>query len=170
MFVQVGFQLRFLRLSSLKMFKLNIEIRSRFWGVLVPDGPTWRKWTWSSVWQSLSSSPLVLLSSAISLWIFSSASSEWPMTAFSWNRSSSFTSARCFSIVWINLEKILSLSSTTASVECCGEERFFEGLSFSETFKSPDIPTLMYRMTYFRSFSVSFNFCMDFKEVSLSFF
>lgn len=142
---------------------------------------TCRKWIWSSVRESFSRSALVLLSSAASLCILSSTSSAWLTAARSWTRSSSFTSELCFSMDRISLEKTLSLSSTTASVEC------WRGLSFMYTSPydttqghtayvnnhSPyrrNTLTLMYLMTYFSSFSASFIFCSDFKQVSWIFF
>ena len=75
---------------------------------------TWRKWMWSSVCESCSSSASLLLSSAISCSSRSRSPSARLTSAFSWSLISSFTSEHLLSMERISSVKILSLSSTAA--------------------------------------------------------
>lgn len=82
-----------------------------------PSGITWRKCTWCSVWESLSSSASFFFSSVISFWILSSSCSAWLTAVFSWALISSLTSKRFSSIERISSVKTASLSSAAARAE-----------------------------------------------------
>ncbi len=80
---------------------------------------TWRKWMWSSVCESCSSSAFLLLRSSISCSSRFSCSSARLTSAFSWSLISCVTSERLLSMEWIRSVKILILSSTAACAERC---------------------------------------------------
>ncbi len=80
---------------------------------------TWRKWMWSSVCESCSSSVFLFLRSSISCSSRFSCSSARLTSAFSWSLISCVTSERLLSMERIRSVKILSLSSTAACAECC---------------------------------------------------